>query len=639
MDGVQQRASWLVTLCAALLQLFLQAQVFPLSALNDDQQLLHIDSAFHQYQMEVARQLCAEGQVSGFDPLFAAGQVAGLVSNASAKLQAVFACVAGTAAAVGPVYKHISFWQGVAAPALAASAAALFGLGPMATAVAALLAMLGWWTGGVRWYHTAGMVSYVISAYLTLPFVVAFWRCSLKPSWGGAFGVALVGAVGMWIHPLFPLGAVLAGGPLLAMGLRSRSQLGSAAMLAVAGLVAMLLLNHVWIVDSMRLLGASGYQQPYQRAVVPDLPLLEMLGRAPTAGGGLRLGSALLAGVALSWMTLQGPLRPALLGLVVGGTLLMTWAAVGALIPGGGVLQPNRFSVLAWLCLLIPAAAGLSAAPASLFAALSVARGRRVVPAALMAALIAAAVAVSAFAVWEAQREILASPGTGRYAVAPPEVKGSGPVSKQIVQFLQQRTQPGARVLFETSMARVHDGAHMAGLYALAASREFVGGPYPHMDFASAWDGFAMGARYEQRTPQALASLLDTYNVRWMLCHSASCKQAMRALPLTSEVAQLGPVSAFERASSPGYVIQGTGRVVQSCINRVEIVDASGSPLVLRYHWVPGLRSEPSGRVVPVPLLDGARPFVAIHDPPPNLVLKLGPGPGRRCESRADAWR
>lgn len=140
-------ASWAVVLGALLLQFLLQAYFFPWPALGNEQPLLHIDSGFHHYQMEVARQLCAEGLVSGYDPNFAAGQVAGVVVNASAKLQALFACVAGTAEAVPTVYKQISFWQGVAAPALVASAAAMLGLGPLGTALAALLATLGWWTG------------------------------------------------------------------------------------------------------------------------------------------------------------------------------------------------------------------------------------------------------------------------------------------------------------------------------------------------------------------------------------------------------------------------------------------------------------------------------------------------------------
>ena len=243
--------------------------------------------------------------------------------------------------------------------------------------------------------------------------------------------------------------------------------------------------------------------------------------------------------------------------------------------------------------------------------------------------LLIVAVAVLVF-VREAEREIFGSPDIGRYGVAPPEVRAEGALSQDLVAFLRQNTDRSARVFVELSLARVHDGAHMAGRYALAADRELIGGPYPYMDFASAWDNFAFGKSYGEHTPGGLAVLLDAYNVRWMICHSAECRAAMTALPGVIELAVIGPLVAYGRASSPGFVVQGQA-ITASCVNRIEFTAASGTPLVLRYHWAPGLVSLPSGRVEPVELVPGARPFIAIHDPPAKFSLRIGVGAGLPC--------
>ena len=108
----------------------------------------------------------------------------------------------------------------------------------------------------------------------------------------------------------------------------------------------------------------------------------------------------------------------------------------------------------------------------------------------------------------------------------------------------------------------------------------------------------------------------------------------MSALPGATAMAVIGPVTAYVRDSSPGFVVQGRARITARCINRLELQGAVGAPLVLRYHWVPGLVTVPAARVEALNLVAGARPFIAIHDPPAEFILRVGAGSGVPCESR-----
>ncbi|HRL76426.1 MAG TPA: hypothetical protein PK440_05380 [Candidatus Accumulibacter phosphatis] len=626
--GERATATLAVIATTLLLQFALQAAFFPFPALFDATTLTYIDAPFHQYQIEVARQLCAEGQVTGYDLFFAAGHLGGVTFNASAKLPALLACMIGSPESVGTIYKQFSFWSGVLAPALLVLTCHLLRLPASVAALAAILAVLCWWTGAIRWYHTAGMVAYILAAHACIPFAVAAARTCARPAAGPVVLLTLLAALGLLLHPLFAVAAALVALPLLIVDSEATGKPARTLAVASTLLLGMLALNAFWLVESLSAPSFVTVANPYQRVVDPALPLRELLGTATTAAGGSRLYGGLLLGAALCIAFCKGPQRRALLALVAASVLLLLWASLGALLQPLAALQPNRFSALAWLCLLVPAAAGVQAAAVQWSSSRGTGRWLRGGPLAAIGVLVL-------FFVYEGWHEIFAPADAPRYAVAPPEARGSGELSREIIAFLRQHTDRSARVLFENSLGRVHDRGHQAGLYALASDREFIGGPYPFTDFASAWDRYVFGSAHDRHSPQAMTDMLDAFNVRWMLCHSQGCRAAMSALPGVQELAVLGPVVAYGRTSSPGFVVRGQARIVDRCINRLELADVSGSPLILRYHWVPGLVSLPAGRVEPVQLVAGARPFVAIHDAPPSrLTLRVGTKPGLPCDAR-----
>lgn len=621
------KGAWLPVLAALLLQLALQAWFFPISELFSDKRLVYIDAPFHQYQMEVARALCAEHLLLGYDPYFAAGYQAGVTFNASAKIPALLACAVGSSAAVVPIYKLFSFSAGVIAPALLVLAGAMLGLPRRVLWVALAAALLVWWTGPVRWYHTAGLVSWVASAFLAIPYAVAAVQVALRPSGGRLVVVAAVGALGMLLHPLFPLAVLMIALPLLLLSWHRDTSvlrfLGAAALICAA----VLLVNGPWLHASLSAPSYASIAGPHQRSVDPLLAARELLGIAETAAGGSRFYLALLAGAVAAMLLSAGDLRRRLGALVAGAAILMTWASIGGLSPAVGVLQPNRFSAMAWLVLVVPAAWGWSALLDRALVRTGLARA--------VAAGSALAIALVGLAfVREAWVEIFTT-RPGRYAVPPPEVKGEGALSQSITDFLQQHTDNSARVYFETSLGRIHDRGHMAGLYALAANREFIGGPYPFTDFANAWDATAFGQALSALSTSALAKHLDLYNVKWMLCHSSACRQAMTALPGVSQVADLGLVTAYERPIQGNYFASGAGRVLRRCFNLVELETEGTGEMVLKYHWVPGMVSMPPATIERRDLLPGARPFIVLRDPPRHLVLTTGDPTAAKCSTRA----
>lgn len=613
---------WRPLLAVLLVQLVLQSWFFPVTELLTAKPLIHIDAAFHQYQIALAQALCHQHLLVGYDPYFAAGYQGGVTFNASAKVPALLACALGTPAAVAPVYKVFSFTMGVLAPAGLVLAARLLGLSRAVGWVVAAMAVLLWWTGPIRWYHTAGLVSWVASAFLALPYAVAAVRGCLRPTFTSVVAMAAVGALGTLLHPLFPLAVLILAVPLLLASWREvRSGCGfvTAALCICAAVLAV---NGPWLLATMNAPGYASQPGPHQWTVDPLLMLRELLGVASTAAGGSRLDAALVLGCAAFLVLARGTVRKPVMAVLVGGALLMAWASLGGLLKSASALQPNRFSALAWLALSLPAAWGAVALAGAV-------RSRSGPPRWLACSVLAAISLIGLAFVREAAIEIFTT-RSGRYAVTPPEVKGLGSTSQAVLSFLRDHTDTSARVYFEASLGRRHDGGHMAGLYALQADREFIGGPYPFIDYANAWDGWAFGQRLTELSSAQLQQRLDMYNVKWMLCHTAACRQAMAALPGVTLITELGVVTAFQRAQAGNFFAQGRGRVTQRCFNTLELETEGDTETTLKYHWVPGLVTSPPTTVEQRDLLPGARPFIVLRNPPRHLTLSLGL-PAARC--------
>ena len=84
-----------------------------------------------------------------------------------------------------------------------------------------------------------------------------------------------------------------------------------------------------------------------------------------------------------------------------------------------------------------------------------------------------------------------------------------------------------------------------------------------------------------------------------------------------------GPVVVYEVAREPSYFLQGSGRVRARAWNRLELDDLSGPSVVLKYHYVSGLRSLPPTRIEPFRVAGDPAPFIKLVNPPKSVVLSM----------------
>jgi len=101
--------------------------------------------------------------------------------------------------------------------------------------------------------------------------------------------------------------------------------------------------------------------------------------------------------------------------------------------------------------------------------------------------------------------------------------------------------------------------------------------------------------------------------------------QYLAGLTDVRPVEQLGRLRTYKVDHELTYFLHGSGTIDIASPNRIVVtIDRSGHDggVILKYHYVPGLRASDGSEVSPVIVLDDPVPFIRIR--PRSAVLQLG---------------
>lgn len=606
----------------AVIQFILVSRSFPIGELVTQNPLFHIDGAFHWYTMKLGVNLASMWNTVGYDPYFNAGYPSGVIYNRSAKLPTVMAILLQPWFSELLVYKWYVFISAVVAPLCVPVALHCFGISARATLMGSAFGLFLWWGSQFRWFHTAGMVSFVTGSYLALPFIAKILNELQKPSgYWNVVTLGILGALGIFYHPLFPLPIFI---PVLVYVALVRINLDWRRVLFVLASVSVVsLLPNVWwlyLIHYYQSIFNDGGDDPYQRLVDVSVVWREVLGVwAGNAHGSKAYAPIALAAVWGCIETRNRNERALALSFTVSGVFLILFAAVGAAVEPLGKLQPNRFAPVGYLLLCVPAAIGIAA---MLIAARDSGVSCRTRLARLSLIVIAL---VAGYLVNEIRREI-STANIGHYGMRPPEVNAQGEYSQWLLKWLKDHTTGDGRILFEQSRGRIYDGANISGYYAYESKREFIGGPYPaypFMQFPGFWDGWLFNKKISDIGRTEFKQYMDLYNIGWIVVHSDQSKRFLQDMP------DIVPAEGFKQlriyvVNRPhSYVSSGSGKVLERGHNNLLLGNLSGDRVILKYHYIEGLSSEPPVNLLPVKLGDDPNPFIMVINPPQGQQIRF----------------
>lgn len=599
-----------------LIQIGLLAYTFPLTELLSQKLLFHIDNPFHWYVIAALSGQETPNLIAGYDPFFSAGKPLGLVGNESAKFPALIGAFIHDPESATVIWKIYVFALSLLASLCVPLALILLRQGILVTLIGAVFGMLLWWTGMFRWFHTAGMVSFVFVTYASLPYSAYFLNYIRGHiGWHALFLLIPLASLLLLVHPLFP--AIMA--PVALISLANYRSIRIERVLTGGALIAMLGLLPHWSWLYYSLISPLEFSDNYithQRITKPVFILMGMVGIWDDAGGA-KINPVILLSVLFGYL---GAIRKDtshsgwIYGLV--GIIFLLYAQTGgysSLL--ARLTQPNRFMPVGYLFLVVPAAIGLGQLWERIKQNLNI---RRKIFSIGALSVVLAGLGIGVF---ELSREVSYKPH-GHYGQIPPNVDGSGPVVDHILGFLRNHTDTERRILFETSHARVYDGGHAAGFLALKSGREFIGGPYVQQHFSGFWDHFLFGRDIESISMKEMREYLERYNIGWIVVHSDRSKRYFTQLPGAMLADEGEGISIYRTDVEGNYFFKGTGKIVERGFNRLVLDDLQGDDVLLKYHYIPGLVSDPPVAIEPAWIGDDPNPFVRLLHPPVRVVLR-----------------
>ncbi|MFQ5854087.1 MAG: hypothetical protein ACE5LU_00375 [Anaerolineae bacterium] len=590
---------WLVGL---LLMHFLGFLYYlPPAVVFRNQPINNVDYGTHFYQAAAVGEFLQDyGRAWGYEPYFLAGYPLGTVydiDNKAVELWVSALSFLGMPLAFN-LFIAVVF---LSLPWVLHQAAGYLGLSSGARAVVGFLTLALWYLDpSVRWTWQGGILAFVTASALAVLVVAAFLRY-LESGGKRPFITATIAAgLAFLVHAsvFFILVVPLAVG----LGLYWR-QLTSQRWRTIGLFAAViLLLNVYWLVPAFQFAYIKTNSSQFLQGGLPAL-WDDLLGRGLTQGTVYRrlfvvrftVLALAIGGLRVWWRARQRRWFWVFVS-AIGGLLSLGY--LGVYLPGGGNLQPYRFVIPALLLATLPAARVVP----PLKNQWRRATGRRRVW--------GGALALGVALLW-VTAVVYFRPRAGD------RLTGPAAAYQEVFTWIADNTTAQARVLV--------DDWRLGTLIPYYTGREVIGGPFFWMwikhGYANAGlRGEMFGRPVVSYTPEHLRRMLVGYNVGWIITnprftpgwYSLDDFYAERAAPFT-RIGEVAGFNVYRVDVGPGYFFQGRGRVTAGR-NWIRVEDAAAGPIVLKYHWLETLRTDPPLRLERFDALGDPVGFVKVYN-------------------------
>jgi len=580
----------------------------PAPIVNDDFPKLH-------YYADLFRKFSSErGLGIAYDPRFFAGYETNLGYATCALYLAVGAGLPWVSTAA--LVKGLCFLGMLFLPVLCAVAGLLWSGSAWSALAAGVIGIILTHLSNHYNLIWVGNVNSVVSL-VCVPVAAGFLMRLLTGTvaWRWALALGSVGSLALLIHPLFPV--FLA--PMLAVVLAGygRGITGRRLALAVAGLGGMVLSNLFWLVPFLRAhvrfrFGEFADHVDVMAAaagVEYDFPLLTWYANI------VHIGLVLLA--------------------LAGGVVLLRrrprefWILVSALGLYGLMFVFRNYYMWLWqaricvmmdLMLVLLAAGGLP-----LWIRTSVRRPGRAAGVCRVRGLGPAVYGcLAGLVLWGAWEIGLSWNAHGR---VPPFSCTPVPQQREVIEWLRANVRPGARVLFEDIYFTPPFGHRIAPLAVGTTGFEFIGGPSTNNQVSIYRIEFHVGmlawSPVQTWARDALEAFLRTYNIGWVLAHSTEAVETFARYPeLFRRTETVGGYRTYRIDQPAGYFQKGRGKV-RASTNRIDLhgLEPEDGEVVLRYHYLDGMKADPPVPLEPVKVPGDPQPFLRLVRPPAEVTI------------------
>jgi len=283
------------------------------------------------------------------------------------------------------------------------------------------------------------------------------------------------------------------------------------------------------------------------------------------------------------------------------GCAIVTYL-IPSLVPRVAVLQPFRFLIPLAFLVCVPAGRGL------------VRSARRFVERRTLERVFALlAVLIVANAIRDRRSLLVLGHGADRAEV-------------ELVEFLEKATTAEDRILVEANGMRFRAKGWLRryvvirrfALAPLLIEREFLGyvgtAPFVAHRYTSLERGMLFGNKLSDLREKRFEEILSRFGISWIVGCTGETLGPLRGFSATlEETAPLADCTIFRvREPKRSRFLEGGGEV-RARLDRIEVSGASGDRIVLKYHWMPKLRTDPPLPIEEAPQSGAAVGFIAVR--------------------------
>jgi len=202
-----------------------------------------------------------------------------------------------------------------------------------------------------------------------------------------------------------------------------------------------------------------------------------------------------------------------------------------------------------------------------------------------------------------------------------------------LLNWIRNHTSQEARILIEDSAfdsGHQYYGTHLPALFPHYVQREYICGPHPYFPIKHGFASFTSGLLFEKRVEdyslEELKEYFELYNIKWIVCWFEESKKLFNQYPeYMKKLEEIDKFTIYQVDRAPSFFLKGDG-IIKSDYNRLELhkVVAENGEVIIKYHWMRFLKTEPPLKMGRVQILDDPVGFIKILDPPSSLTLFNG---------------
>lgn len=612
----------IILVSAYSITLFLKpGDIFSSAPIYTDDYAMHLSQC-----ISTKRFLTSFGKCWGYDPFFLAGLPRGALVNADNKAwELLFSALSPLSE--GLAFKAYLILFFLTYPLFLYGGARNFNLSRGVSVIASALAVLFFHLSIAIDLVSWGMLSYVFVCYLSVYLFSLFYRLFEQFTWKRYCIVAVFSSLTFMMHILSPVGLVVPFLIIYAFSFRKLSLIQHIALIVVALII--LLVNSFWLIPIAQFFQDKTIRpENYTFTLQIDNPLelfnvyvrqtqSVLYRKIPQLNNTFFETILLLFGIGGFYYLWKARSTKLMLSLLGGTVFLFVIAYCGSHTDFFPQLQPQRFTVPLNIFLIIPASICLLLVFQSLLAGKS--KLGISFSVALTFVLLVGPVAKPLKAIYN-------------YNLYRLSCDFPAPLT-ELFGWLEHNTGREGRILIEDSESdtghQFYD-AHFPALFPEYVKREYLCAPRPLYPIKHSYASFTSGVLFERSISdyslEELKEMFDLYNVKWIVCWSEASLDFFNRYPgYLVPVQGIDHFTIYQVRRTPSFFLKGKGHV-QSDYNRLVLsqIAPQDSEIILSYHWMQGLSTEPPRTLERVFLGGDPIGFIRILAPPESLTVING---------------